>query len=171
MFWPIFWTFFKVGIYAYGGGQSMIPLLEQEVVESRKWMTITEFGDVLALGNGLPGPITTKMAVAIGYKLNGFVGAAAALFALLFPSTVLMFIVIWFFFSYKDSPRIQSMLRGLRPAVVALLAVVAFDLGKASINNVPTSIIAIVTFAVFAFTKLHPAIGMAISGLIGMLFL
>jgi chromate transporter len=85
--WPIFWTFFKVGLLAYGGGQSMIPLLEREVVESRKWMNLTEFGDVLATGNGLPGPITTKMAVAVGYQLDGYTGAVVAMIGLLLPSS------------------------------------------------------------------------------------
>jgi chromate transporter len=169
--WGIFWTFFKVGIFAYGGGPSMIPLMQAEVVDGRKWMNLTEFTDVLALGNGLPGPIATKMALAVGYKLDGITGAATALIALLLPSTILMLILFMFYRSFKESARVQSALTGLRPAVMALLLVTAYDVGKTSINSVPTALIGITTFVVFTFTKLHPAIGMAISGLIGMLFL
>src|SRR3990172_11947603 len=118
--WSIFWTFIKVGIFAYGGGPSMIPLMQQEVVESRKWMNLTEFTDLLALGNALPGPIATKMALAVGFKLQGYVGSMTALIGMLLPSTVLMLLVVLFFFSLKDNPQMQSMLRGIRPAVMEI---------------------------------------------------
>lgn len=170
-FWGIFWTFLKVGIFAYGGGPSMIPLMQAEVVDGRKWMDMTEFTDVLALGNGLPGPIATKMALAVGYKLHGSLGAAIALVALLLPSTILMLVLFMSYRTFKDSAKVQSALNGLRPAVMALLFVTAYDVGKTSINSVPTALIGIATFLVFTFTKLHPAIGMAISGLIGLIFL
>ncbi len=169
--WGIFWTFLKVGIFAYGGGPSMIPLMQAEVVDGRKWMNLTEFTDILALGNGLPGPITTKMALAVGYKLEGISGAASALAGLLLPSSILMLLLFMFYRSFKESARVQSALNGLRPAVMALLLVTAYEVGKTSINSVPTTLIGVITFFVFAFTKLHPAIGMAISGLIGLIFL
>lgn len=167
----IFWTFFKVGILAFGGGQSIIPVMQQEVVETRHWMDVPEFTDLLALGNGLPGPIATKMALAIGYKLSGYAGATIALLGLLVPSSILMLVVILFFFTYKESPRIQAMLRGMRPAVMALLFLVAYDVGKTSMVSIPTTLIGIATFFIFLFTKLHPAIAIVASGIIGILFL
>lgn len=167
----IFWTFFRVGIFAFGGGQSIIPVMEQEVVSSRQWMDVAEFTDLLALGNGLPGPIATKMSIAIGYKISGYLGATAALAGLLLPSTVLMLIVVLFFFSYKESPHVQAMLRGMRPAVMALLFLVAYDVGKTSMVSIPTTIIGVATFFIFLFTKLHPAIAILVSGIIGLLFL
>jgi chromate transporter len=169
--WGLFWTFFKVGILAYGGGPSMIPLMEQEVVQSQRWMSIPEFTDVLALGNALPGPIATKMALAVGYKIDGMTGGLVALFGLLLPSSILMLAVILFFLALKDSPRMHSVLRGVRPAVMALLFITAYDVGKDSVVSVPTAIIGIVTFFVFLLTKLHPAIALLISGVVGLLFL
>jgi chromate transporter len=169
--WGLFWTFFKVGILAYGGGPSMIPLMEQEVVQSQKWMSIPEFTDVLALGNALPGPIATKMALAVGYRIEGMTGGFIALFGLLLPSTILMLAVLLFFLALKDSPRMHSMLRGMRPAVMALLFITAYDVGKDSVISIPTAIIGIATFFIFLFTKLHPAIALLLSGLIGLLFL
>lgn len=170
-FWSIFWTFFKVGILGFGGGPSMIPLMQEEVVDSQKWMTLSEFTDVLALGNGLPGPIATKMALAIGYKLHGFVGASTAFVGLLLPSSILILLVILFFYSYKDSPRLQSALKGVRPAVMALLFIVAYDVGRQSIISLPTALIGISIFFIFLFTNLHPALGLLAGGLIGLLFL
>ena len=169
--WSIFWTFFKVGILAYGGGPSMIPLMEQEVVQGQKWMSLPEFADVLALGNGLPGPIATKMALAVGYRLDGFPGASIALIGLLVPSSILMLVLVMFFLSFKDSEKVQAMLRGIRPAVMALLLIVAYDVGKTSVVSVPTILIALATFFLFLFTNLHPAIAMLASGIIGLLFL
>jgi chromate transporter len=169
--WPVFWSFLKVGIFAYGGGPSMIPLMEQEVVQSRHWMNLTEFADILALGNTLPGPIATKMALAVGYKVSGYLGATVALTALLLPSTILMLALVLFFMSFKDSPRVQAAMRGVRPAVVGLLFVVAYDVGKTSVSSIPSMFIALAVFFLSIFTNLHPAIAMVISGLIGMIFM
>lgn len=167
----IFWAFFRVGIFAFGGGQSIIPVMQREVVDSRNWLGIPEFADLLALGNSLPGPIATKMAVAIGYKISGYLGATVALAGLLLPSTIMMIIVVLFFFTYKESPRVQAMLRGMRPAVMALLFLVAYDVGKTSMVSIPTTIIGVATFFIFLLTKLHPAIAIFVSGIIGLLFL
>jgi chromate transporter len=167
----LFWTFFRVGILAFGGGQSIIPVMQQEVVDSRQWMNVPEFTDMLALGNGLPGPIATKMALGIGYKISGILGAGAAMAGLILPSSVLMLIVVLFFFSYKESPHVQAMLRGMRPAVMALLFLVAYDIGKTSMISIPTTVIGVATFFIFLFTKLHPAIAILASGIIGLLFL
>jgi chromate transporter len=169
--WKLFWVFFKVGTFAFGGGPSMIPLMEKEVVQSQKWVNLPEFTDLLALGNTLPGPIATKMALAIGYKMAGWMGAAVAFGGLLLPSSVMMMLLILFFFSYKDSPRLQAMLRGVRPAVMALLFVVAYDVGKTSISSVPTILIGISTFFLFMYANLHPAIGLIAAAAIGFIFL
>lgn len=169
--WALFSAFFKVGIFAYGGGQSMIPLVQQEVVESHKWMNITEFSDLLALGNALPGPITTKLALAIGYKIAGHSGAITALAGLLLPSSVLMLLVMTFFVALKDAPRMQAFLRGIRPAVMALLFIVAYDIGKTSVVSAPTVLIGIAVFLILLLTRVHPAVCLIASGMIGLLFL
>lgn len=169
--WKIFIAFCKVGIFAFGGGQSIIPIMEKEVVQTQQWMKVPEFTDLLALGNGLPGPIATKMAVAVGYKMSGWLGSFVALGGLLFPSTVMMMIVILFFMTYKDSPRLQSFLRGVRPAVMALLLAVAYDVGRSSVDSIPTALLGIATLALIIFVKLHPALGLLLSGFIGLIFL
>ena len=84
----IFISFSKVGIFAYGGGPSMIPLVQEEVVDVHGWMTIEEFTDALAMGYALPGPIATKMAAYIGYKVAHGPGLLVALFGTVFPSLI-----------------------------------------------------------------------------------
>lgn len=124
----IFWVFAKVGVLAYGGGPSMIPLMQQEVVNAG-WLTSQDFVDALALGNALPGPIATKMSLYVGFKLAGIPGALAGLLGTIGPSGVLMLILALFFLQLKDSPIIQAALVAVRPTVVGLLIWTAYDLG------------------------------------------
>lgn len=124
----IFWVFSKVGVLAYGGGPSMIPLMQQEVVNAG-WLTSQDFVDALALGNALPGPIATKMSLYVGFKLAGIPGALAGLLGTVGPSGVLMLILALFFLQLKDSPTIQAALVAVRPTVVGLLIWTAYDLG------------------------------------------
>ncbi len=125
----LFWVFAKVGVLAYGGGPSMIPLMQQEVVEAG-WLSQEDFVDALALGNALPGPIATKMSLYIGYKQAGLIGALAGLMGTIAPSGVLMLILAIAFLQAKDSPLIKAALAAVRPTVVGLLIWTAYDLGS-----------------------------------------
>jgi len=124
----LFLVFSKVGLLAWGGGPSMIPLMQQEVL-ARNWLTSEEFIDALALGNALPGPIATKMSIYVGYKQAGLPGALAGVSGTIAPSGALMLILALFFLALKDSPAIQSALQAVRPAVIGLLVWTAYDLG------------------------------------------
>lgn len=125
----LFLVFSKVGLLAWGGGPSMIPLMQQEVL-AQNWLTPEEFVDSLALGNALPGPIATKMSLYVGYKQAGVLGALAGVAGTIAPSGVLMIILVLFFLQVKDSPVIQSALLAVRPAVIGLLVWTAYDLGN-----------------------------------------
>jgi len=125
----LFLVFSKVGLLAWGGGPSMIPLMQQEVL-GQQWLTPEDFIDALAMGNALPGPIATKMSLYVGYKQAGILGALAGVSGTIAPSGVLMLILALFFLRVKDSPTIQSALMAVRPAVVGLLIWTAYDLGE-----------------------------------------
>ncbi|MEW8986605.1 MAG: chromate transporter, partial [Bacillus sp. (in: firmicutes)] len=100
----LFIAFFRSGILGYGGGPSSIPLVKKEVVDTFKWMDSDEFGDILALANALPGPINTKMAGYIGYRVGGVLGLLNALFASILPSIFFMIILLNVLNTYKDEP-------------------------------------------------------------------
>lgn len=125
----LFWAFVKVGVLAYGGGPSMIPLMQQEVV-SAGWLSSQDFVDALAMGYALPGPIATKMSLYVGYKQAGLVGAFAGLAGTIAPSGVLMLVLATLFFQFKDSAAIKAALLAVRPTVVGLLMWTAYDLGS-----------------------------------------
>ncbi|WP_445678205.1 chromate transporter [Psychrobacillus sp. FSL W7-1493] len=116
----------------FGGGPSSIPLVHQEVVKKYKWMDEEEFGDTLALANTMPGPIATKMAGYIGYRIAGFWGCVNALLASVIPTVVLMILLLGFLQSFKDSPRVQGMTAAVIPVVAVMLAIMTWDFIKKS---------------------------------------
>lgn len=165
----LFITFTKIGVLGYGGGPSMIPLIREEVVEGREWMTDEEFTDTLAMGNALPGPIATKMTMFIGYKVAGWGGGFWALASMLWPSLVLMMILGLFFMRFKDMPYAQAMLTAVRPVVVALLAYTVYTVAIKSVKNWHNGLIAVVAFAAVTFLNVHPALTILAAAILGLL--
>lgn len=151
-------SFAKIGCVGYGGGPSMVPLIKEEVVNLRGWMEATDFIDMLAIGNALPGPIATKMSTIIGYRVAGIPGSIVATLAIALPSIIALILLMKFVAHVKDDPRVKSMLKGLRPVVVAMLAYAAYDMSYGSLVDIPTWIIAGVTLVLMVFTKIHPAL-------------
>jgi len=164
----LFYAFAKVGILGFGGGHSIIPLIQIEVVNNYKWLNSEEFTEALAMANSLPGPITVKMSVFTGYKIAGMTGAGASVVGLLLPSLVLMLTLATFYLKYKDLPAVRGSLKGVRPVVIALLVLVTYNIFPSSINSWHTALIAVVSFCLVAFLNIHPAliiIGAALFGL------
>ena len=147
----------------------MIPLLQAEVVDQNQWLTEADFIDALAIGNSLPGPIATKMSAYVGFKIAGTAGAVAALAGMVLPSTILMLVVALLFWSYKDAPQVKASLKAVRPAVVALLAIVVYDMFPHSVTSWHTGLIALATFVIIVYFNLHPAFAIAAAALLGVL--
>ena len=165
----LFWSFTKIGCVGYGGGPSMIPLIKEEAVNIQQWMNVAEFMDVLAIGNALPGPIATKMSAAIGYQVSGIPGAVAATLGVVMPSFVAVIFLMKFVAHVKDNPRVKSMLKGLKPVVVAMMAYVAYDMSFDSLIDYMTWLIGAITLALMIFTKIHPALFIVAGAVAGML--
>ncbi len=170
MYWTIFLSFLKVGLFGYGGGPAMIPLIEQEAVRQNGWLTAEEFIDVLAMANTLPGPITTKMALCIGLKTGGPFGAATALAGLLLPSTILILVLVILYYKYRTLTSVQGIIRGVRPVVIALLLVTVAHLAPKSVLSVGTFLIALGAFVIVFYFRVHPIFTIVVAGLIGYLF-
>lgn len=131
----IFVAFFRSSILGYGGGPTTIPLVQKEVVERFKWMDNEEFGDILAIGNTLPGPINTKMAGYIGYRIGGITGTINAILATILPTIILMIVLLTTLTAFKDLPWVQGMTKGVLPVVGVMLAVLTKDFIKASVKG------------------------------------
>lgn len=164
----IFLTFSKIGSVAYGGGPSMVPLLKAEVIEGKGWIGTDDFLDALAISNALPGPIITKMAAVVGYSRGGVGGALAAVLGIALPSAVVMLVLLGFVYQVRDNPTVASMLAGVRPVVVAMLAYAAWDMAPDAVKSKTTALIAVSAFLAMIFLPLHPALIIAIGAAVGL---
>ncbi|MEW9675683.1 chromate transporter [Lentibacillus sp. L22] len=127
IYWKIFLANFTSNILGYGGGPATIPLLEHEVVDRYHWFTTQEFSEMVALGNGLPGPIATKLAAYIGYDVGGILGASVGVFASVAPSMVMMIALLGLLMRYKESPKVKRLTKIIRPTIAVLLAVMTVE--------------------------------------------
>ncbi len=153
-------AFGRVGLFAFGGGPSMIPLMQQEVVRGG-WLTDAEFLDALALGNSLPGPIAVKMAVFVGWKTEGVVGVLAALTGVSGPAIVLMALLTSVYLRYREHPAVEGAMRAVRPVVVGMLAWTVVDLVPSGVRDWASALIAMCAVVALAL-KVHPALVVAV---------
>ena len=117
----IFFSFLKIGMFTFGGGYAMLPLIEQELITKRKWIEQKEFLDLLTLAQSVPGPIAVNTSVFVGYNVRGFGGAVAALLGSVLPSFVIILVIAIFFADIRHNPVVDAAFKGMRPAVVALI--------------------------------------------------
>lgn len=140
IFLYLFYTFCKIGLFGFGGGYAMLSLIQGEVVTRYQWMSATEFTDIVAISQMTPGPIGINSATYVGYTavVNagysagwGVLGSFIATLAVVLPSFILMIAISRFFLKYQKHPIVEAIFRGLRPAVVGLLAAAALVLMNA----------------------------------------
>ncbi|WP_226037095.1 chromate transporter [Aquibacillus saliphilus] len=163
--WHIFIAFFRVGMLGYGGGPSSIPLVHKEVVDKYQWMDNEEFANVLALGNSLPGPIATKMAGYIGYRVSGIVGMINAVLATIVPTILLLIALLTFLSSMSDQPWVSGMTQAVVPVVGVMLAVLTYSFlknAKGGLGWIKTIFLAIASLLFIEWAGLHPGILIAI---------
>lgn len=165
----LFWTFCKIGTLTFGGGYAMLPLIQREIVENKKWSTEKEILDYYAVGQCTPGVIAVNTATFIGYKLRGIIGGIVATLGVIFPSIVIILIIATFLQNFADLAIVQSAFAGIRVAVVALIITTVVKLIKSSIKDYLGVIIAIIAFVISAFIGLSPVyvvIAAALTGFI-----
>ena len=132
IYWQSFTTFFRIGLFTLGGGYAMIPLIEAEVVDKHRWITKQEFVDLIAIAQSCPGVFAINMSIFIGYKLRGSWGAVSCSIGTALPSFLIILAIAMFFHQFQDNPIVASIFRGIRPAVVALIAVPTFNMARSA---------------------------------------
>ena len=126
----LFFSFLRIGLFTFGGGYAMIPLIKREVTEKKSWIRKEEFLDMLALAQSAPGPISLNAAVFVGYKVRGYRGALSALAGIVLPSFVIILFVAIFFSKFRYNRVVDAAFKGMRPAVVALILTPLYSLAK-----------------------------------------
>lgn len=130
MLLKLFTTFFKIGLFSFGGGFAMIPLIQSEVIERHKWINSKDFVDMLVLAQSTPGPIAVNTAVFVGYKTAGVAGAVAATLGTVLPSFIVILLLALFFAEVRENRYVDAAFRAMRPAVVALIVAPLMGLVK-----------------------------------------
>ncbi|MDR7236857.1 chromate transporter [Neobacillus drentensis] len=170
----IFWAFFIANLLGYGGGPATIPLIQNEVVNNYHWMSLSEFGDVLAIGNALPGPIATKMGGYIGYEVGGILGSIIALIATILPSALAVIILFKFVNLFKGSPKVSLMTKSVQPIIAILLAVMAYQFFLTAYENsgiFHLLLLAVVSYFALSKIKMHPSLVIVCALIYGGVFL
>lgn len=121
MIFQLFWSFFKIGLFTFGGGYAMIPLIQREVIDRKGWIAEGDFLDLLTVAQSAPGPISLNTSVFVGYKMRGYAGALASIFGVVLPSFVIILIVAVFFADVRQNAVVDAAFKAMRPAVVALI--------------------------------------------------
>ena len=132
IYWDSFRTFFRIGFFTIGGGYAMIPLIEADVVDKNKWVAREEFLDLMAIAQSCPGIFAVNMSIFIGYKLRGVRGCVVCALGTVLPSFLIILGIALFFQHFQENETVQSIFKGIRPAVVALIAAPTFKMGKSA---------------------------------------
>lgn len=156
----------RVGVFGFGGGPSVIPLIRAECVDRYHWMDDAQLLDAVAFGNALPGPIAVKLAAHIGMMQAGWVGSVIAVAALSVPGVAMMLALGTIFARYKDHRVVIGMLRGLRPVGVALLVYTVWTLAPDGVRDVRAGVLAIAALGALLL-NVHPAIVIAVGMVLG----
>lgn len=169
IYFKLFYTFFKIGLFSFGGGYAMLPLIQQEVTLSNKWITVKEFVDIVAISQITPGPIAINSATYIGYKIAGILGSTFATIGVVMPSIIIMIIICKFFFKFKNNKYVENAFLGLRPATVGLVATAAILVSNSSFIDYKSVIIFLVAFMASYKYKANPILLTIISAIIGLI--
>lgn len=164
----MFLIFARIGGFTFGGGYAMLPMLQREIVDNKKWATQEELMDYYAIGQCTPGIIAVNVATFVGYKEKGFFGAVFSTLGVITPSVIIVGIIAMFISNFQDYEIVQYAFSGIRAAVVALIASSVIKLFKKSVIDGVTGLIFISITLLSFFTDISPIIFIVVSGVIGL---
>ena len=159
--------FFKLGSIAFGGPAAHIAMMEDEVVKKRKWMTQEHFLDLVGATNLIPGPNSTEMTMHCGYERAGWKGLFVAGLCFIFPAVVITSVFAWLYQEYGQLPKVEPFTYGIKPAVIAIIIMAAFRLGKKAVKNTELAILGSITLVACLF-GMNEIIALFGCGLLGL---
>lgn len=165
----LFWSFLEIGAFTIGGGYAMLPLIQKEVLEKRKWMEADEFMDGLVLSQSLPGPIAVNIAAYTGYRVAGLMGSVAAVIGAVIPSFLIILLISMFFYRFHEQPLWNRVFQGIRPAVIALIASSLVSLTKLSKLSLGIIWLPVIVFICITFLGLSPMLMIILALLSGII--
>lgn len=165
----LFWVFFKIGLFTFGGGLAMISLISREVAENKRWITDKEMGDIIIVAESTPGAIAVNTATFVGYKTAGALGSAFATLGVVLPSVIIISIIYVFFDLFKENRWFAAAFKGIRAAVIVLLFNAVIKLFK-PMDKTPVTIVgAVVAFLITLFLDFNSIYLILAGGVIGVI--
>lgn len=169
LYWQLFSSFFRIGSFTLGGGYAMIPLIQHEVVEKRKWMEEEEFIDMVAMAQSAPGVIAINTSIFVGYKLKGVKGSITCALGSALPSFLIILTIAICFTSIADNPVVERIFKGIRPAVVALIVAPLWRMSKAAKLTWKTAFIPIVAALLIWQLNVSPILIVMVAIVVGII--
>lgn len=169
MYFDLFSTFARIGGLTFGGGYAMLPIMQRELVDKKKWVSNEELMDYYAIGQCTPGVIAVNVSTFVGYKTNGFLGGVAATFGVVFPSLVIITTIAAFISNFADLEVVKYAFNGVRVCVCVLILNALTKLVKKSVVDKYTLLIFVVVALAAMFTDLSPVVFVVLSGGLGIL--
>lgn len=166
----IFMTFFKIGLFTFGGGYAMIPLIEYEMAEKRHWIDSREIIDIIAVAAAAPGVISVNTATFVGYRIAGLRGALTATIGMIIPSYVIICTIALFYQQFKNLVWVGYAFTGIRAGVIVLLLGAVYELGKKIDYTAMVVSILTITFVLATFTELNVIFLLIGGGMVGMIY-
>lgn len=165
----LFYIFFRVGAFTFGGGYAMVPVIQKEMVERANLIEEKEFLDIIAVAQSLPGAVAVNTSVFVGFKLYGIPGALSALLGTVLPSMIVITILAVFYQQVQSLKSIELFFRGVRPAIVALIFMAAIKLGKNLDRTAFNILVGLFAFIAIVFLGVHPILVIIASASIGLI--
>ncbi|MRN52191.1 chromate transporter [Paenibacillus monticola] len=156
MLWDLFWIFFKIGPSTFGGGYAMLAIIDREVVEKRKWIDEQEMSDLLSLAGSAPGGVGVNSSAFIGYRMGKIPGAIAAVLGITLPTFLIIYMLSVVYSLVQNEPKMQSAFKGINGAVIGLIAVAAYKMGKVALFDLATIILALGSLLMLLLTGWNP---------------
>ena len=153
--WALFVTFFKIGGFTFGGGYAMIPLIQKETVENKKWITDDDILEIIAIAESTPGPVAINSATFVGYRTCGILGAVCATLGVVLPSFVIILIISFVLEQFQELKAVQYAFNGIRAGVLALLFKALWGMYKKSPKGWAAYVVMAVAFVLTAFVKIN----------------
>lgn len=166
----LFLTFLKIGAFSFGGGYAVLSLIQEEVIESSHWISPEDFIDIVAISEMTPGPIAVNSSTFVGYKVGAVAGSAVATLGVVLVPIVVTLIVSVYYSKFKHLKQVNWVIRGIRPAVLGLIAAALFKIGAVSVVDIKGVIIALLVFLGVYKLKINPILALLVSGFLGVLF-
>ncbi|MDR1526559.1 MAG: chromate transporter [Dysgonamonadaceae bacterium] len=170
IYWQLFVTYFKIGLFGFGGGYAMLSLIQHEVVEHHHWLTSAEFTDIVAISQMTPGPVGINSATYIGYTVTGSVwGALVTTFAVCLPSFIIVLCIAGSYRKFRANRYVNDAFKGLRPVVTGLIAAAALLLmNRENFADYKSLVIFGAAFLLTMFTRMHPILLIVLAGIAGL---